>query len=268
MISLADIYPEQAQTLNTSIRIFADGLSFYAQPKERLDAEQQQKNFLTFSADYNDSVRNEEEGLKELFFQHPQLAYPYAETKIFIEPSRAMLIPHDLVRPEDMKDIKVGLSQERGRETVYTTISSPVKSELAMDVSSDLLAFALRSFSNPKVLHVLQPMVAHAIQVSAERKERVLLALFTGYSLEVVLAHQGKLLMANGFDLSSFEEIKYYITYIWRAMELDAATDFCCFVGDDAVSDLFMTYFKDRIPHLDVKRGERELAAIYMMRTN
>lgn len=261
MVELADIHPQKSQQLHTSIRITTDGLSFYARDKESSAL------LVSFSTPFPESTLSLSlsERVKEVLFLHTPLSLPFHSTKIFVEPLEVMLMPEELSQKSTLGFTQHALTED-AEEKKELILRIPHNGGMAMSFSMDepLYSLGLRSFSNPSYHHILAELIRQSVEASLTTGSKVVHAAFSGGSLNVAAAEQGKLLLGNSVIAPRAEDAIYHLTRIWRGLGMNAHNDSLTLWAEGADSPTLSLYFGERIKEYTAHTSPEEICHLYL----
>ncbi|MDO4789581.1 MAG: DUF3822 family protein [Porphyromonas sp.] len=261
MVALADIHPEKSQQLHTSIRITADGLSFYAKDKES-------ETPIIFSHyPYTETSLSLPltERVKELLYRNPQLSHPFISTKIFVEPLEVVIIPEELSQGKPLALTKHSLEEsDEEKKDILLNISGGSGMAVSFSVSEALYSLGVRSFSNPSYSHIITELIRSSVTLSLETSSKVTCASFTSGCVNIAVAEQGKLLLGNNFIAPQSEDAIYHITRVWRGLGMDALKDHLLLWEENGESSKLYLYFQERIKEYKAFTSPEEIARLYL----
>ena len=215
-----------ALSLDTSIRITADGLSFWGFHRER--PEESKVAFIPFEG--GDMVAS----LKSVFFSHPTLSLPFKTTNIFADDGTGYtLIPSDLRSVASPNDW-VASSLETGGKHILSVPLNDTPATIETAVRSDLYEFCQRSFAFPRFDHLQRPLIAAAMRYTRRVHPAVVMVIVGNGYTDITLAKDGQLLLANRFDTPQSMDILYFVTAVWRQFDLAPANDHLCLYAHPA----------------------------------
>ncbi|MDO4771721.1 DUF3822 family protein [Porphyromonas sp.] len=236
-----------AHSLDTSIRITADGLSFFC---FRRDVPADSKvTFVPFGG--GDMV----EGLKAAFFAHPTLSLPFKTTRIFADDGTGyVLIPDDLKAVATSQEWVAPSINTTGKH-VFSVHFNDTPASIETAVRSDLYEFCQRSFAFPHFDHLQRPLVSVAMRYTRREHPVVVMAILGSGYVDLTLAREGQLLLANRFETPDLMDVLYFVTAVWRQFSLDPSRDHLCLYALPArdVSPL-MQKLGISIAHLSLNR--------------
>lgn len=209
-----------ALSLDTSIRITADGLSFCGFHREK--PEESKVAFIPFEG--GDMV----ESLKSVFFSYPTLSLPFKTTRVFADDgSGYTLVPTDLKPVASSNDWVVSSLDTEGKHVLSIPLNdTPATIETA--VRSDLYEFCQRSFAFPRFDHLQRPLIAAAMRYTRRVHPAVVMVILGNGYTDITLARNGQLLLANRFDTPQAMDVLYFVTAVWRQFDLDPTSDHLC----------------------------------------
>mgnify|MGYP004497036073 CR=1 FL=1 len=161
------------------------------------------------------------DGLQRLINDLPILSFPFRSTEIsFQDDSPFVVIPEDLTSgatPSEWLSIAGDISNKEplccdfDEEQLRVIYSIPL----------DVYGFCSRSFSMPHFGHSLLPHIRISLRNSRIQTKQLVSVIYESDQLQVVVACEGSLLLANRYSVAGLNDILYYITAIYRQFKLD-----------------------------------------------
>lgn len=206
-----------APSLETSIRITADGLSFFAFHRDLPE----KSRVATIGFDSPDWL----EGLKSVFFSHSVLSLPYRSTKLFVDGGAGyVVIPTDL-KPLGIVEDWVEPSLRTARKQVYTVPLTDLSARIETVVRGGVYDFCRRSFPIPHFDHLQRVLISSAMRYTRRIDASVVMVIWSQGYVDVTVSASGQLLFANRFDTPQVLDVLYYVTAVWRQFDLDPTKD-------------------------------------------
>lgn len=164
---------------------------------------------------------NAECGMQNLFWEHPVFALPYKSTEIIIEDgSPFVVVPNDLVDSASPEKWLGVASDLRGRK-VLTQAMGEERSSIIYSISQELFDFTQRSFSAPSYSHGICALCQMAMRQTRREYARQVLVNISSDYIQVVVAEEGQLLLANKYSVSGDSDIIYYLTAVFRQFKFN-----------------------------------------------
>ncbi|MBR8759563.1 DUF3822 family protein [Porphyromonas levii] len=161
-------------------------------------------------------VNHPDGGMQQLFWEYPLFALPYKSTVISVEDSSSfVVVPQDLLgsaSKEEWLGVATGLSGRR----VMSIDMEEERSTVIYSISQELFDFSQRSFSIPSYTHCIVPLIRLAVTFTRRDVPRVVILMHLGESINVVIATEGRLLLANRYKVASDIDTLYYVTALYR----------------------------------------------------
>ncbi len=160
-------------------------------------------------------------GMQQLFWEYPIFALPYKSTEICIaDNSPFVVVPQDLLGSASI-DEWLGIATDfRGRKVMSIDLDEE-RSSIIYTVSQELFDFSQRSFSIPSYTHSAVPFVQLAVTLTRRDMPRVVVIHHLGEYIHVVIASEGRLLLANRYKVASDIDTLYYITALFRQFKFN-----------------------------------------------
>lgn len=177
-------------------------------------------------------------GLKQFFFEHPILSLPYRSTQISIHDQSAYtIVPQDLFHTTTAEDWLAVVTELGDRQVLSEDISQE-QMTLCYSISQELYDFCQRSFSLPSYTHTIKSLITSAILESRRSNHRLLMAEYSTGTLDLVVAEEGALLLANRYRVLGASDILYYLTSVFRQFRLSNTDDPLYLYTDQPVPQL------------------------------
>ncbi len=234
----------QAQSLDTSIRITADGLYFLGIHRGKI--QESKAAYLRFT----EAVP---EALKNVFFAHPTLSLPFRSTRLYLDDGSG----YTLV-PDDLEPTGTGAEEwlspvidTRGKHTLSVHLDDAPAS-ISYAVEEELYEFCQRSFVFPRFDHPQRPLTSAVMRYTRRHYPKAMMAILNDKYMDVALARQGSLLLANRYPIADHADVLYFVTALWRRFALDPTADhlhlYTAFTAIDG--DIVAQHLSPSIAHL------------------
>lgn len=207
-----------------------------------------------------------EGGMQKLFWEHPLFALPYRSTLISVEDgSPFVVVPQDLIGSASNIEW-LGVATDVRNRRVMSLALDEERSSIIYSVGQELFNFCQRSFSIPTYTHSIVPLVRLAVTLTRRDEPRVVILHHLGDFIQVVIAREGQLLLANRYKISSDTDTLYYITALFRQFKFNPQDTPLCVYGLEKMdallhllgeinSDIRMNYYPYLSKEFEQNRG-------------
>lgn len=162
-----------------------------------------------------------EGGMQELFWEYPLFALPYKSTLISVDDGSSFVaVPHDLLNSSTNEEWLGIATDLRGRRVLSDDLEEE-RLSIIHSIGKELFDFCQRSFSIPSYSHSITPLVSLSVRLTRRDVERIVILHHLGEFIQVVIASEGQLLLANGYRVESDIDTLYYITALFRQFKFN-----------------------------------------------
>ncbi|MDO5036607.1 MAG: DUF3822 family protein [Porphyromonas sp.] len=166
------------------------------------------------------------ESLSELFYSTELLRQPFRSTTIYLDNGDSyVLAPSDLREEGSDPLIWLQLAQATEGHQVLSTPLESIRATLIWSVPQELYDFCLRSFPMANFIHPIAPLISACTTYTRREHPHALMVYWVGSSLDVLYSSEGALQLANRYEASSAVDALYYITALWRQLDLSTPDD-------------------------------------------
>lgn len=217
---------EQSEKYLASIRLEPGGLSFFCCHattgkdffSEKVPFEQPQSYVLS---------------LKECFFNNECLSWKYKHLCILATGCPYTLVPEAYYEKERKHELFAFNYPETSATTQILENKLTDGTILLYALPEEVYSFCARSFAAPEFLHAATLLLEQWKRISETSLYKQLFVQVEGQRIELAcFAPQGKLLLANSYEVRSVRDILYYILYVWKQEGLDQLNDRFFLTGD------------------------------------
>ena len=217
----------QSEKNLASIRLEPGGLSFFCCHAVKKDLFSQR---ILFSQPQNYLA-----SLQECFFANECLAWKYKHFSVLVTNRPYTLVPEAYFEEERKAELFAFNFPDK-LDTDHVLVNFlPDRTALLFSLPEDIYAFCSRSFSAPEFLHPATLFLSQWESLSKNSLCKQMFVVLTEQRIELVcFAPQGKLLLANSFEVKSSHDRVYYVLYVWKQEGFDQLVDRLFIAGDSA----------------------------------
>ena len=160
-------------------------------------------------------------GLQELLSLYPILSLPYRCTHVMVHDNSPFVVLPESLSGSATSEEWLSLSTDIHSQKVLSADFEEEKLKLVYTVSQEFYEFVTRSFSMPVFTHSVEPHLRVVLRQSRLQSQQFISVLLDKDTLQVVLAKDGQLLLANAYTIVTENDLLYYITAIYRHFKLN-----------------------------------------------
>ncbi len=226
---MADGVPDKLTANNSekyimSIRLRSDGLSFSGY------CPSVGESFFCRNAEF-DRTKDYITSLKEFFFEHEFLAYPYKQTNVVFVSPRYTVVPCEAFEERRLADL-IRYTFSSPADRCLSNALTRDNANVVFGVDDEVYSFCARSLINPMFVHHIAPQLALWKQQSQGQVSRQMYVVVHRKIMDVACFVQGKLLFVNTFEHETTDDIIYDILYVWKQVGMDQEKDRLHIYGD------------------------------------
>lgn len=224
-----------------SIRISPDGFSFSGIIPDKRDSFFYRQISFDRSKDYASS-------LKDAFFEEECLAWSYKKVSI------CCFTPCYLFVPESFyDDDKKLLLMQYAFLTPQEVLSTPLiagQNRIVYGIEQEVYEFLCRSFVNPEFIHHLSYPFKAWKQQNELAFSAHMYVLLHKKSIDIGCFKRGEPVFLNSFNYTSPDDVMYFITCVWKQMEMNQLKDRLLIFGDPGYKKELMLNLKNYIQYV------------------
>lgn len=210
---------EQSEKYLASIRLEPGGLSFFcchaATGEDFFSAKVQFEQPQTYVS-----------ALKECFFDNECLSWKYKQLCLLATETPYTLVPETYYEKERRDALFAFNFPEASATRQILENKLADGTVLLYALPEEVYSFCARSFAAPEFLHSAALLLEQWKRLSETSLYKQLFVQVCGQHIELAcFAPQGKLRLANSFEVRSTRDILYYILYVWKQEGLDQLND-------------------------------------------
>ncbi len=244
IISITDkVTIENSEKYILSIRINPDGLSF------SLYNPSVPENYFFYEKRF-DAPGNYAGSLKDFFFQHPFLSWPYLRTNILFTTPLYTLVPADIfVEKQQQQYLDFTFEKEKS-QILSDRLKSP-DAYLVYGVNEEMYEFCCRSLLPSRIGHYLAILVPGWSEYAARTMQNQMYVIFHPEHMDVACFDRKGLIFLNSFQGYDPDDLLYYIMYIWHRQDFNQLKDQLLITGDPGQVALLMPALYKYIARVD-----------------
>lgn len=224
-----------------SIRLRSDGLSFSGYcPSEN-------ESFFYRDVEF-DRTKDYVPSLKEFFFEHEFLAYPYKQTNVVFVSPRYTVIPSETFEERRQADLMKFVFSSTSDRSLSNTLTRG-GADVVFGMDEEVYGFCARSLINPAFVHHIAPQLSLWKQQSRGQVSRQMYVVVHRRMMDVACFVQGKLLFVNTFEHDTPDDILYYILYVWKQVGMDQEKDLLHIYGGASLRTCMTTMLQSYIQY-------------------
>jgi hypothetical protein len=200
-----------------SIRLWPGGLSFAGHiPSE--------KGSFFHAETAFDPVVSYPQALKDTFFEHVFLSYPYRHVYIVYVSRLYMLAPKPVFAEGREETLMSFVFSVPGRKILHEPLPA-LEAELVYSLPEEVHAFCCRSLIRPQFTHAVAPMLLRWREQNLPCYRKQLYVSVHENTMDAACYDRGVLTFLNSFDAGNAADLLYYILYIWKQTGMDQVED-------------------------------------------
>ena len=201
-----------------SIRLWPDGLSFSGYEPSVSGS------FFHRETEFDRTI-SLSAAVKDFFFAHEFLAWPYGRVHVICAFSPYTIIPDAYFLEEKKKEL-LDFNLSVPSAACLTDSLKEEKATLAFGVDVEVYEFLSRSLSSPHFTHAMVPLLDFWKKRSRLSRVGRMYAVIERKRMDIAcFGAGGDLLFANTFRVGQLNDILYYILYVWKQVGLNPRID-------------------------------------------
>lgn len=166
------------------------------------------------------------------FFEHPELALPYADTTIYIDYGGSYCVVPESFLSQGIPPT-AWLGDISAEAQVMESPAADRQYGVFYTVPRAVHEFCERSFSLQTYRHPITSLLSSAAAYSRQSNPRTLIALVDTPTMDLVYYQDDRLMLANRYSIQDEVDALYFISAAWRHFELVGAQDHLALFGRD-----------------------------------
>ncbi|MDR0430777.1 MAG: DUF3822 family protein [Tannerellaceae bacterium] len=243
VISIPDTFTiDNSEKYIMSIRLCPDGLSFSAY--NPLEAQ----SFLYRKVEFDRSLPYTT-SLKELFFENECLVWNYKRTYVLVATSRYTMIPENIFQEKKKEDF-LSFNFTACEKRILSDSVENNKTKVVYDIDEEIYEFCSRSLTNPIYIHNTTPQLVVLQKQSQSERYKHLFVVIRENMVDISCFSEGKLLFVNTFAYEQFDDLLYFILYVWRQIGLDQLHDYLSLAGEVTLCNQLIPSLQTYLQHV------------------
>lgn len=196
--------------------------------------------------------RNSAKEIENVVYDTPLLLEPFSTTTVLVQAKHFAIIPDEFSengKPDECRRYFDFLYPDDEGMLLPDRIEDD-KATIAFSMRPETVNFLNRTFSNPRICHILSPMVRYFRTKSHSGELHKMFAYFSGNTVEVIVLRDSRLAFANFFSFSTAEDALYFILNAWQQCGMNPDTAELTLAGDKASRKEVMPALKKYIANV------------------
>ena len=236
-----------AAPLHLLIKPGESGLYFAAyNPLEDDSYQGWQVEYPAHEADRNEAVKN-------AIYENPQLLQEYARTCIVVDSPHFAFVPEEVEPEEKNRPAYYDFCFPGHTNYVVENRLQLNRAHLLFGIDHDLYAFFCRTFAAPQIWHTLTPLCEYFALNSRSGSEAKIYLHLQEKRLCLIVFKQGRLLLANTFDIATPDDAAFYTLQAYKQLSLDQVRDRIYLTGSKAMrpalAAILQEYVRSVLPY-------------------
>lgn len=180
--------------------------------------------------------RNSAKEVENVVYDTPLLLEPFKKTTVLAQAKHFAIIPDEFSengKSDECRRYFSFLYPDDDGMLLLDRIEDD-KATIAFSMQPDTVNFLNRTFSNPRICHILSPMVCYFRTKSRSGELHKMFAYFSGRTVEVIVLRDSRLAFANFFSFSTADDALYFILNAWQQCGMNPKTAELSLAGDKA----------------------------------
>lgn len=239
---LAHITADNAEKYKLSIRLRPDGLSFSVyQVADKGD-------FLHKEVDF-DRSKPYLAALKEFFFGHDFLSFPFKRVDIVVIGAQFMTVPHILFDEKRIGELMQFTFGDAPQRYLHHALADD-SSVFLYGMDEEVYEFCSRSLIQPRFIHGLVPLLNRWKKQNRNQTFGQCFLLIYPDFFTLAFLREGKLVFLNAFGYQQFSDLEYLVLYAWQQTGFDQLKDQLLVRNETRHTDNFPEQLKTYIKHI------------------
>ena len=196
--------------------------------------------------------------LKDFFFSHEFLAWPYKRVDVVCVSPEYTLVPHVYFDETKCDELLNSVFQTKGSHGLSNELND-LESDLVFGLDEEVYEFCSRSLLHPYFKHYMTSLLKDWKRRSASARVRQMYVMLEQKRMDVVCFDQGKILFQNCLAVDHVNDIAYYLLYIWKHGRMDPETDQLLLAGKLSLRLDVINLLKVYLRHIDSVKMPSEM---------
>ncbi|MDR2138664.1 MAG: DUF3822 family protein [Tannerella sp.] len=164
------------------------------------------------------------QALKEAFFEHVFLGYPYKHVYIICVNRLYMLAPKPAFAEERKETLMSFVFSVPGHKVLHEPLPD-LEAEMVYSLQEEVHAFCCRSLIRMQFIHAVTPVLLRWREQNLPCFRKQLYVSVHENIMDAACYDKGALTFLNSFDTGNAADLLYYILYIWKQTGMDQLED-------------------------------------------
>ena len=169
--------------------------------------------------------------LREAFKNSDLLLQAPPRVRVLID-TDALLVPVEIFEESSMEELYRHAYPRQEQDLITYNVLPNLYVVAVFPVNKDLKLVLDDHFSDVRLVMAMQPVWSHLHQRSFTGMNRKLYGYFREKRLDVFAFQKNRFKFCNSFDASRSKDAVFFISYVWKQLQLDAEADELHLVGD------------------------------------
>ncbi len=242
-ISIPDTFTiESSGKYIMSIRLWSGGLSFSAYNPEK------GQSFFFRETEFDRNIPYIT-SLKETFFENDFFIRTYRKVYVMVVSPQYTLVPEEWINDKKKMEL-IRLNFSLPEKKIRDNFLKEEKAKVIFGINEEVYEFCSRSLTNPTFVHHITPQIIMQKKQNHSEKRNHLSVLLHPQMIDIICFNGSTLRFVNSFAYNQFDDIIYYILYVWRQMEMDQLKDRLSLAGDAALCKKITQSLNTYIQHI------------------
>lgn len=183
----------------------------------------------------------------EHFFEQPELRVLSENVSIVFENSNYQLIPNELFRHDDVKNLyELEFGETKNVDFIYNLLPQ-WGAHLIYSAESSLIEFLEKKYPEAEIEHHIFKLLRKKVDRNTNR----VYANIRKDTVDIIVIKGNELLLVNSFQAMTNEDICYFILNTYEQLGLDMKTIPLKLLSEDAVSEKLVSMLKQYVSKVE-----------------
>ncbi len=168
---------------------------------------------------------------KDFFYENDFCLLPYRKVFILNNTPDFTFVPNSVFDEKNKTDfLEFNVSENKGK-LLLQMLRRP-ELTILHNMRDNVHDFFVRSFTNPKFIHHLSPLLSYFQERSKMGNANKLIINLNEKKLDIICySPAGDLILGNNFEYNHLNDAAYYILFTWKQLNLNQSKDFMYIAG-------------------------------------
>jgi hypothetical protein len=171
-----------------------------------------------------DRTKPYSQAIKDIFFEHPFLAYTYRHTHVICANRQYTLVPEDIYIEKQQSKLMAFVFAAPDGKTLHKRLED-FDCEVVYGIQPEVYEFLSRSLLRYSFTHAIAPLLGQWRKQSVIAYPKQLFVSLYEDTMDAACFYRENLLFINSFRFDDTADILYYILYIWKQTGMDQQQD-------------------------------------------